>query len=340
MTASNTSSYHEAVQSPSPAKLQFTVAICTRNRSSELIRTLDAIEQQRASLPWEILVIDNNSTDGTRTLLEQRAERSPVPLRVEHEERLGLSFGRNRSLDAARGSTILFVDDDAVPREGWLEAHVRAFADADVVGTGGRIFPVLPQNTPSWYKRIVAVQNGGPTSRYDFGEISGDITEENDRLFPFGANMGLRRDIAREAGGFRTDLGWGAAWMPGEETDLMLRLWRRGGRLRYVPDAVVDHHILESRVTWDYYQHWQRGLGRALVRMSPPRSRLERWRQVVTSTWKIAHWQLRASRRSFRRLPDEVYQARLKVRLHQGRLGELVIGKEPAVQDAPLSSDF
>ena len=106
--------------------------------------------------------------------------------------------------------------------------------------------------------------------------------------------MGLRRDIAREAGGFRTDLGWGAAWMPGEETDLMLRLWRRGGRLRYVPDAVVDHHILESRVTWDYYQHWQRGLGRALVRMSPPRSRLERWRQVVTSTWKIAHWQLRA----------------------------------------------
>jgi len=339
VTPASSSGYHEAVQSPASAKLQFTAAICTRNRVKELARTLDALEEQHANAPWEILVVDNASTDDTRRMLEQRAGRSRVPFQIASESRRGIAFGRNRALEAARGDAIVFVDDDAVPRHGWLQAHVSAFNDSKVVGTGGRILPVLPKSTPYWYERIVSDGNGGPTSRFDFGEQPGDITEGDGQMFPFAANMGMRRDTALEAGGFRTDLGWGVEWLPGEETELMRRLWRRGGRVRYVPDAVVDHYILESRATWDYYQHWQLGLGRATVRMNPPPSRLSWCNQVATNSWKILTWQSRASRRSLYGLPHRVYQARLKVRLYQGMLGELVVGGGTASEADPTSSD-
>jgi len=312
------------VQSPVSEKFAFTAAICTRNRARELSRTLEALERQDVSATWEILVVDNASTDETPRVLTERSRRSAIPFQTANESRRGIAFGRNRALEAARGDIIVFVDDDAVPREGWLEAHVSAFGDPEVIGTGGRILPVLPVNTPDWYERIVSCENGGPTSRFDFGTHPCDITEGENQLFPFAANMGVRRDVALEAGGFRTDLGWGNEWLPGEETELMRRLHRRGGRVRYVPDSVVDHYILESRATWEYYQHWQVGLGHCLVRINPPATRLGWVAQVIVNSWKVLRWRLRASRRSFSAPPHLVYAARLKVRMYEGMLAELM----------------
>ncbi len=113
---------------------------------------------------------------------------------------------------------------------------------------------------------------------------------------PFGANMGLRRQEALAAGGFRADLGWGRELIPGEETELMSRLQVSGGELVYSPDAVVDHHIESSRCTPEYYSRWWEGMGRASVRLEPPASASERVMRSARAAQAFVWWSLRAAR--------------------------------------------
>lgn len=302
----------------------FTAAVCTRNRVETLAKTLDGLAAQRFAGAWDLLVVDNGSSDGSRNMLEARAREFPVPLRVVAEPRRGIGFARQRALREATAPILLFTDDDAVCRAGWIEAHARAFEDWEVAATGGRILPILPNETPVWCKILVSRKNGGPTSRYDFGDEAMDMLGGEGRLFPFAANMGIRRDAALRVGGFRTDLGWGSEWLPGEETDLMRRLFESGGRVRYVPEAVVEHHILASRVTWRYWRRWQMGLGRSTVRLEPALTRVDRYARAAECLYQVAIWNVRAFRRRFLSSPDRARRARLKALLHRGRLVELL----------------
>jgi len=316
----------------------FTAAVCTLNRIDTLGRTLDGLAAQRFAGRWDVLVVDNGSTDGSRNMLEARVGEFPVPLRVVSESRRGIGFARNRALRETSASIVLFTDDDAVCRAGWIEAHARAFADREVVGTGGRILPVLPKGTPDWYETLVSRKNGGPTSRYDFGDEAMDMVGKEDRLFPFAANMGVRRDAALGAGGFREDLGWGSEWLPGEETDLMCRLFERGGRVRYVPEAVVEHHVLASRVTWPYWRKWQLGFGRSTVRVDPPLTRADRYAQMTECLWQIARWNLRAFRRRLSSSAYRMHRARLAALFHRGRLAELLSSRPASARAADQPS--
>ena len=271
-------------------------------------------------------------------MLQARARDFPVPLRVVTESRRGIGFARNRALRETDAPIVLFTDDDAVCGPGWIEAHSSALEDREVVGTGGRILPVLPKGTPEWYETLVSRQNGGPASRYDFGDEALEMVGDWDRLFPFAANMGVRRDAALAVGGFRTDLGWGCEWLPGEETDLMRRLFESGGRVLYVPKAVVEHHILASRVSWPYWRSWQLGLGRSMVRVEPPSTRADRYAQMVECLLGVARWNLRAFRRRFFSSEYRMRRARLKALLHQGRLAELLSSRPRSACDADRPS--
>ena len=84
-------------------------------------------------------------------------------------------------------------------------------------------------------------------------------------IMPFGANFAVRREAALGVGGFNQALGWGEKMIPGEETDLLLRLSRSGAAMAYVPDAVADHHILASRLNAEYHRNWWSGQGRSEV---------------------------------------------------------------------------
>ena len=140
------------------------------------------------------------------------------------EARRGVSFARNRALAEARGDAIIFVDDDVNCLPGWLAAHGDALRDASVTGIGGRILPILPESTPGAFRVLYSRENGGPVSRYDFGDEPREITPDGPVQPPFGANMAIRRGLALSLGGFRTDLGWGKRMLPGEETELSRRI--------------------------------------------------------------------------------------------------------------------
>ncbi len=245
--------------------MKITLTICTYNRRESLSETLDTVAGQQCGFPWEVLVVDNNSTDGTFTMVTERAPSFPVSLRVEREERRGRSYALNHAIEAARGSVLVFTDDDVNLRPGFIAAHAGLYTDSEVGGGGGRIIPVMPENTPPWMLEMVERRSGGLAGRYDFGDARREIDPEGGMLFPFGANMSIRREVAEELGGFRVDLGWGKTLVPGEERDLFERVRRKSLRIMYRPEAVVEHRFQSSKATLEYFLQYEAGYGRSLV---------------------------------------------------------------------------
>jgi GT2 family glycosyltransferase len=264
-----------------------TVAICTRNRRDSLLRALASLAEQVARTPWDVLVVENASEDDTRAAVGAIARDFPVPLAIESEPALGLSHARNRALHRARGRAVVYLDDDATCHAGWVDAHAAGLAAPGVLATGGRIVPVLPGDLEPGWRAFLEQQMGAPTGRYDFGPQVQEIPGPRGVLLPFGGNLGLARRAAIDAGGFRTDLGWGRRMIPGEETELLQRL-QRSGRILYLPDAAIDHHLDAERTSLAYYLRWSRGYGRSLVRLAPPANARERVRRALTQLARAA----------------------------------------------------
>jgi glycosyltransferase involved in cell wall biosynthesis len=303
-------------------EIEATVIICTRDQRESLLETLDSLEAQACGFGWEVLIVDNGCTDGTAEAIEARAEKFPAPLRRVCEARQGLSFARNLGAREARGGILLYNDDDVSCEPGWLDAHRRAFADPSVWGTGGPILPVLPVSTPEWIRENVRKHLGGPTAHYDFGPQPAEIEAGSAILLPFGANMGVRRERVIALGGFRTDLGWGARMLPGEDTEFLGRLRDAGGRLRYCPQGRVLHRIKEARVQPETYLRWYRGYGRSVALMAQPESRLRTLRSIGRELIRLAYQLAIGLFRS----PHEPrgYESRCKLERSLGRLTERI----------------
>jgi glycosyltransferase involved in cell wall biosynthesis len=255
---------------------------------------LDSLAEQQAPTSWEVLVVDNGSVDGTRESVHERRADFPVPLRVESEKTPGVGAARNLAIASAQGRVVLFVDDDVTCRPGWLQAHAAAFADPRVVGTGGRILPELPAEAPEWLRRALPTEAGGPTARYDFGPQAAEILAGGPILPAFTANMGVVRESARAVGGFRTDVGPGSRIHLGDDTEFFRRILDLSGRCLYVPNAVVDHHILPTRTTREYYRRWHVDLGRASVATRAPLGPVERAGELLRYGLRLATWAVRA----------------------------------------------
>ncbi|GAB4369346.1 MAG: hypothetical protein Kow0062_03180 [Acidobacteriota bacterium] len=305
---------------PADGSCALSAIICTLDRADSLRRTLETLAAQRVDAPWEVLVVDNGSRDGTGAMVRQLAAAFPVPLRCVDEPVRGLAVARNTALDAARGAALVFLDDDVDLAPGCLAEHARALGRGDVVLTAGRIVPRLPPDAPAFWEAILAEEVGGPTSRYDFGDAPREIVPGGPIPTPFGANMGVVREAARAAGGFRTDLGWGRGVVPGEETALFDRLLAAGGRGLYLPGAVVEHRIESRRTSLAYYARWYRGFGRSTIRLEGwPRGR--RIRNAPRELWRALRYRIRG-RLLARRDPVRAFRHRRKAYTAEGRFLE------------------
>lgn len=219
------------------------VVICTLNRARLLRQAVQSVlDQELAPEEFEVIVVDNGSTDETAVLIAAMMKQHPN-LRLVREPAVGLSNARNRGAREAGAPFVAFLDDDAVATDGWLSAHLGALCAADgPVATGGPVWLCWPGERPNWI----------PAERESF--YSGlDLGRHPHRLaypqFPYGANMAVRRDALEEVGGFSTRLGRrGTDLVSGEERELFRRLAARGGTITYVPGAAVYHHVLPERV--------------------------------------------------------------------------------------------
>src|SRR6185369_4163368 len=245
--------------------IALTLIICTYNRAQSLSETLQSLEGlDVGGLRGEIILVDNNSSDGTRAAIEQFLPRAPLTARYLFEPRQGLSHARNTGVDAATGDVVVFSDDDVLFDRRWLREIVSAFAlETDAAAVGGKILPKWPAPPPD----SVAPELPSFLSLLDHGDKPVVLTEP----VLWGANLAFRREVF-DTIRFHSALGRiGNKLYNGEDSDLLLRLIARGERVLYWPRAVVHHNIPRQRLTKAYFRKWHWDAGSMAAQRMPRR---------------------------------------------------------------------
>jgi glycosyltransferase involved in cell wall biosynthesis len=251
--------------------MNVSLVICTYKRCATLLKTLESVAASELppSIEWEVVVVDNNSRDQTRTALEEFAARHPGRFRYVLELKQGLSNARNAGILAARGEVIAFTDDDVIVDAAWLGNLTRCLLDGTWAGSGGRVLPLQSVVLPRWLSLSGPYALGGAVAAlFDQGDEPKELNEP-----PFGANMAFRKEVFESYGYFRPDLGR----RPGslisyEDTEFGKRLMAAGERLGYEPSAIVYHPVLDERLNKKYVLAWYFGYGRAVTLQKAKRS--------------------------------------------------------------------
>ena len=224
------------------------VAIATYNRSGELAKTLDSLSQIRtAGAPeFEVLVVDNNSSDRTPQVVDEFRDRFGGRLRYFREPAQGLSHARNRAVAEAKFEIVAFLDDDVNVDPDWLVWLWAVYVSGDRAAVGGKADLVYPAARPKWLGDDLE----GYLSRVDLGPKPRAALP--DELF--GVNLSFRADWLKRVGGFRTDVGRvGNCLFGGEDLDMLERVAKAGGAIWYEPAARVGHRVMPERLNRKWF---------------------------------------------------------------------------------------
>ena len=251
-----------------PDNPDVTVVISTYNRCASLPGAIEnLLSQQSGDVRYEVIIVDNNSTDRTQQVVESYIAQGDGRVRYIFEGRQGLSYGRNAGLAAARAPIIAFTDDDVQVAADWIRQIHRAFErfpQADFVG--GRVLPRW-SSSPDW----IDMEQGlwSPLALTDYGDQPIVISRQALRCL-VGANFAFRRAALESVGGFRVAVQRVRDSIGSLEDHEMLLLLVRAGRVGwYVPELLVMTDVPPERVTKDYFRRWYSGHGRfsALIRL-------------------------------------------------------------------------
>ena len=252
-----------------------TVIMCTRNRARQLGTAFDTLHKLEYAGAWEMVLVDNGSTDGTAVLAHDFARDCQFDMHVVEERRAGLSRARNRGLSVSQGEIVAFLDDDCYPAPDYLASIAACFARDDVGFAGGRVL------------------------LYDLADYRITVQELNEPFFIepasfirsgqiHGANMAFRRRPLLELRGFDERLGAGSRFSAAEDSDAQRRMSYAGWTGAYDPAILVYHH--HGRKTQaeveELLRGYDRGIGACMVKyLIDPRSR-----RAYASGW---YWKLR-----------------------------------------------
>jgi GT2 family glycosyltransferase len=248
---------------PAPDRAGVTVVVCTRDRSDELQSCLTAM-QHFSYQPLEILVVDNApSSDATQKVVNALAD-TDQRIRYTLEPRPGLSLARNHGLERARYDIVAFTDDDTLADPGWPDALTAAFAaDPEVVCVTGLVATSsLETSSERYFDARYSSRTTFEPRRYDMGDRPTRLYPYNAGIFGKGANFALRRAAIARIGGFDPVLGAGGPGRGGEDLDMFLRVILSGGRICYMPSALVWHrHRTDVGALGEQLYAYGHGLG-------------------------------------------------------------------------------
>ncbi|PIQ84099.1 MAG: hypothetical protein COV75_04040 [Candidatus Omnitrophica bacterium CG11_big_fil_rev_8_21_14_0_20_63_9] len=292
------------------AQPSITAAVCTYNRCGSLKDTLRSLAAQ--ALPSgqtiEILVVDNNSTDDTRQVVQEEAARSAQwPIRSVLEPHQGIAFARNRALLGARGEYVAYVDDDAVADAGWAAAILRCAQETGADMVGGRILPLWLADRPRW----LADDLMGPITAFNLGLARVRCSAPAQAFLT--TNCALRRSRADRLGLFDVTLGRrGTRWVGGEDFELFIRWLRQGAAIYYEPTAVVHHKVEPERVTPQFYRRWYEDVGYTQAHQLEPKWH---YRLSIVPAWRWKKLLAAGARYATTRLGRAGEDARLQTEL-------------------------
>jgi glycosyltransferase involved in cell wall biosynthesis len=299
---------------------RLSVILPTYNRAASLRGAIDALLRQDApSRDYELVVVDNNSADGTAALLGSVGDRR---LRAIRETRQGLSHARNAGLAVSRGDYVAFTDDDVEVAPDWVSTIISTLdARQDVDGLGGRVLPAWRAERPAWLTK----SHWAPLALQDHG----DQKRVFDRWSPVGlvgANLAFRRSVFARIGPFAPDVqrvadGIGST----EDHELLARLYAAGGRMLYLPRMLVLARVQPDRCERDYHRRWHEGHGRFHALMRTPEMERSQFRpfgvpaHLLRAAARDAWAWLRSS---IERNRDAAFDAELRLRFFRGFLVE------------------
>lgn len=239
---------------------RITIAICTYNRAGYLKDTLEDLSEQNIDTEkFEILVINNNSEDGTETVCEIFSKTHPDHhFRYLKETRQGLSHARNRAAREAKTPVVLYIDDDVqLPRHFVFTALEYTDKRPSTMCAGGKIDVSFEDENPDWIPNELMPMFG----YHDLGEYDKLYSPSN---FPRGGNMMIRKSIFDAFGYFDIHLGRkGKELLGSEEKHFFEKLRKNGVELHYWANLKLNHRIGTNRLTEDYLREQSTGIGRS-----------------------------------------------------------------------------
>jgi GT2 family glycosyltransferase len=252
-----------------------TVVICvyTEKRWDDIVAAVGSVAAQDVAAAETLVIVDHNPA----LLSRAQEEFGPRGVRVlPNAHKQGLSGARNTAIAEAIGEVVVFLDDDAAARPGWLAALLAPYSDPTVAAVGGVAHPRWPVNRPR------LLPGAAPYDPNATGELdwivgctyTGQPVRQSEVRNLMGCNMSFRREVFERVGGFAEDIGRiGKNPLGCEETELCIRArqaYQRAGekiRIVFEPAAVVDHRVSADRVEWAYLRRrsWAEGLSKAAV---------------------------------------------------------------------------
>jgi len=233
------------------SSVAYTLSLCTHNHAERLAKTLTGLKRLRhPAASWEILIINNASTDDTASVLERSDWRPEgIPVRVVVESQLGIANARNRAMQEASGEYVLFIDDDETPDENWLVEYEKAIGEDQPDALGGNISILFEgAERPAWLQDELL----GFIGALSYGADTRFLTALSTPTFT--GNSGFKKTSVMQIGGFDSSLGRrGHVNSGGEDTDLYRRLINAGMRVRWLEKAVIYHRIEAPKLDKRYF---------------------------------------------------------------------------------------
>jgi glucosyl-dolichyl phosphate glucuronosyltransferase len=272
---------------PAPNTVDLSLLVCTYNRCEDLRDLLETALAQKTDgrFNYEVLVVDNNSKDDTRAVVEEFISAGHTNLRYLFEGRQGKSHALNTGLQAVRGWAYVITDDDFVLPDDWARGIYEGFIEnPNVSFVSGKVLPLWQAEPPGW----LTGRHWSALAMADYGDEQ-FITDESHQICLLACAFRIADVIA--VGGYHGELGpqkgrTGAT----EDLDLLIRLWKSGRKGLYLPHVSFHHKATADRLTKSYHRRWHRDHGRsyAIMRSDETEKGTRRFLGVPTYMYREA----------------------------------------------------
>jgi glycosyltransferase involved in cell wall biosynthesis len=244
--------------------MKYSIIIPTYNRADELCHTLRSLAGLSPDGDWQVIVVDNNSKDNTRAVVQEAEDWFPVPLEYIFEPIQGRCAALNTGIRASTGDIIVTTDDDVRVKSDWLNQAATALNEYHCDYVGGKVMPIWGGERPNWLPNHGG-RHWGVIALLDYGS---EALEYDEHHVPLGVNLAFRRDAFARAGLWDNRVGRKAGTLLGQEVrEWGLRAKAAGLRGFYTPRMIVHHVISEDRLNKSYFRRWfyWNGISRALL---------------------------------------------------------------------------
>ena len=248
--------------------IDISVIICTYNRSVLLPDVLRSVLHQTvAGINYEVIVVDNNSTDDTRIVIHSFIDAGAGKLQYLFEGKQGVSHARNAAIEKARAPILAFTDDDVLVAPDWIATIHRAFEEHPEVGfVGGKVLPRWLAQPPAW----LTPAHWSPLALQDYGN-SPILLNSESKFGLVAANLAFRRSVIDEVGNFCSDFQRCQDQIGSlEDHELLLRAMAAGKQGLYFPDLTVIAPVDLERMTRRYHRRWHKGHGYFYAKLREP----------------------------------------------------------------------